>query len=438
MGKKVLVGLMGLCFLMMAVFAWAGAEETAKEQAAQIAAAAANEAEKTVAQQGTVAPKEKAVEAAVPGKAYFDEQFNGLQRSVAEVKGDTSQTLAIIGNIFEGTVPKGGNITRLCNDNGWNMIVLMGHNGIANPNKVAAGACYTYPKTTEEFQSALRKGKPLYDAWLKTQPKTFRVNRIKADTVDIDRLNVRVANFKERLAIKDMEIDQLKIRTAEITEKLKIKKAEVDELNVRVANFDQMNINKLRVKDAKIENLEIENLRIKNALIDKLRIKQLEIDNLADLLKQAQVRCQQLEARPPKTVTVVKRVPVPVTRTHGFVSNEDCGEPYFPKSWEKPIIREMVNDGNAPVYWYVNLQPCTDTDEGGWLKLKVDTFDQETRTSYTVHCERYLKNPEAACEILRKAGFEIGPGRKVKDGGDYKTLYAGKVFNWPEWIVLKR
>ncbi len=372
----------------------------------------------------------------VPGKVYFDEQFNSLQQSVAEVKGDTSQTLAIIGNIFEGTVPKGGNITRLCNENGWNMIVLMGHNGITDPNKVVAGACFTYPQTAEEFQLALKKGKPLYDVWLKNQSTTFRVNQMKVDSADIDRLNVRVANFKEKLAIKDMEIDQLKIRTAEITEELRIKKAEVGELNVKVANFDQVNINRLRVKDAKIESLEIEKLRIKDALIDKLRIKQLEIDNLADLLKQAQARCRQLEARPPKTV--VKRVPVPVTVTHSFISDNDCGEPYYPNSWEKPIVQKMVAERHIPVYWYVNIQPRTSTDEGGWLKLKVDHFDEGTRMSYTVYCERHIESPEAACDILRQAGFDVGPGFSVRDGGQYKTVLAGEVYNWPAGMICQR
>lgn len=376
MGKKMLVVLMGLCFLaMVPAFALAGADDE------------------------------------MPGKDYFDERFNGLERSVVEVKGDTSQIVSILGNVFEGTVPKGGNITRLCNEKGWNMIVLMGHNGIANPNKVAAGACFTYPQTAEEFQLALKKGKPLYDAWLKTQSTTFRVNRIKVDTAEIDQLNVRVANFKEKLAIKDMEVDQLKVRIVEITEQLNIKQANIDQLNVGQANFKQVNI-------------------------DQLRIKQLEIDNLADLLRQAQVRCRKLEAQPPKTV--VKRVPVPVTPMHNFVSDNDCGEPYFPKSWEKPIIRKLVAEEKIPVYWYVNLQPCTSTDEGGWLKVKVDHFDEDTRTSYTVYCARYIESPEAACGILREAGFDVGPGFKVRDGGKYKTVLVGEVYNWPAGMVCKR
>jgi len=123
----------------------------------------------------------------VNDRTYFDQQFNALQKSVAEVKGDTTQIVEILGNVFEGTVPAGGTITNLCNANGWNIIVLMGHNNIQNPDVVGAGRTFTYPKTAKEFQIALKVGKPLYNAWLKKQSKTFRVNRIKVDTVEIKR-----------------------------------------------------------------------------------------------------------------------------------------------------------------------------------------------------------------------------------------------------------
>jgi len=129
----------------------------------------------------------------------------------------------------------------------------------------------------------LSKGKPLYDDWLKNQSTTFRVNRIKVDTVEIDELSVRVASFREKLVIKNMEIDQLQIRLAEITEKLSVKKAEIEELNVKVSNFQEVNI-------------------------DNLRIRQLEIDNLRELLVMAENRCRELEFRTPKIVTKTKTV----------------------------------------------------------------------------------------------------------------------------------
>jgi hypothetical protein len=211
-------------------------------------------------------------------RQYFNQQFNFLQQSVAEVKGDTTQIVEILGNVFEGTVPSGGTLTGLCNQNGWNLIVLMGHNGISNPNRVAAGASFTYPKTTAEFQEALRKGKPLYREWLKHQKTTFRVNRIQADSVDLNRLNVKVMNVTEQLKIKNMEIDQLKVRLAEVTEQLRIKQLDIQQLNVDQANFRQVNI-------------------------DQLRIKQLEIDNLKALCEQMRRRCAELESRPVKVVT---------------------------------------------------------------------------------------------------------------------------------------
>jgi hypothetical protein len=197
-------------------------------------------------------------------KTYFDQQFTQLQKSVAEVKGDTAQTVSILGKVFQGTVPKNGTLIALCNANGWNLIVLMGHNGISDPDTVATGTTFQYPKTTEEFQSALKKGKPLYDAWLAKQKTTFRVNRVKVDTAQIDELNVRVLNVTEKLKIKDMEVDTLRIRLAEVTEKLRIKELEIGK-----------------------------------ATIDQLHIKQLEIDNLKDLCAQLRARCAQMEARPP-------------------------------------------------------------------------------------------------------------------------------------------
>ncbi len=364
-----------------------------------------------------------------PGQAYFDQQFDRLQGSVAEVKGDTTQIVSILGNVFEGTVPKGGTLINLCNQHGWNLIVLMGHNGIENPDVVAAGECFEYPQTTEEFQAALRKGKPFYDAWLAKQSTTFRVNRVKVDTAEIDELNIRVANIKEKLAIKDMEVDQLKIRLAEITERLRVKKAEIEELNVKMAKFDQMNIDQLQIRDAKIENLEIEKMRIKDALIDKLRIKQLKIDNLEELLVQAQARCQELEARSP----VVVEKPVPVAPgVASFRQDNDCGEPYFPSSWEWQFIEAAQKEGIVPVFWYINRQP---EDVGGWLKVKIDYYDRDTKMCYTVWCQRYMPCTQSALPAVRQAGFTACDGVIVRDGGRYKTLLAGQVTNWPAGMV---
>ena len=365
----------------------------------------------------------------IPGQSYFDQRFDNLERQTAEIKGDTSQIVSILGNVFEGTVPSGGTLTGLCNRQGWNLVVLMGHNNITNPNVVEAGQKFTYPQNHEEFQQALAKGKPLYDNWLKNQSTTFRVNRIKVDTVEIDELNVRVASFKEELEIKNMKIDQLQIRLAEITEKLSVKKAEIEELNVRVANFQEVNIDNLKVKDAQIENLRIENLRIKNALIDKLRIKQLEIDNLHELLSLAENRCRELEARPPK---IVERA-VPVTPGEiCFRQDNDCGEPYIPGSWEIPMIQKSQGAGLVPVYWYLNCQP------DGSLKVKVDYFDFETRRSYSLWCQRNLASEEDALKAVEWAGFStIDNINNIVDGGTYKTLRAGRVINWPKGLTLK-
>ncbi len=210
--------------------------------------------------------------AAAVDKQHFDESISSLQASLASVKGDTTQIVSILGHVFEGTVPSGGTLTSLCNQNGWNLIVLMGHNNISNPDRVKAGASFTYPKTTSEFRAALRKGKPLYTAWLKTKKTTFKVNRIQTDTVDINKLNVKVAHISEELKVKNMKIDQLQIRQAEITEKLRIKEAEIENLRVQNATIDQ-----LRIRLAEIEKLRIQDLAVKNALIEKLRIAQLQI-----------------------------------------------------------------------------------------------------------------------------------------------------------------
>lgn len=208
----------------------------------------------------------QAIAAGTPDQEYFDAQFTKLQGKVAEVKGDTSQIVSILGNVFEGTVPSGGTLTSLCNDNGWNMVVLMGHNNISNPDVVAAGKCFSYPKTAEEFSSALTRGKPLYDAWLRTKKVTFKVAQIEADTVNIDKLNVRVARVAEELSIKNMTIDKLKVREAEILETLKIKNLEIENLRVQNATIDH-----LKIRLAEIDELRIRQLAVKDACIAELR-----------------------------------------------------------------------------------------------------------------------------------------------------------------------
>ncbi len=194
-------------------------------------------------------------------------KLNQIQESINAVHGDTTEIKGIIGHVFEGTVPKGGSFIALCNQNGWSLIVAMGHNNLANPSEVAAGTAFTYPQTQAEFKAALAKGKALHKDWLSKQSTTFRVNRIKVDTVEIDKLKVRVVHVTEQLKIKDMEIDTLRIRLADVTEKLRIKELEIGKVT-----------------------------------IDKLHIKQLEIDNLKDLCTQLRARCAQLEARAPQTV----------------------------------------------------------------------------------------------------------------------------------------
>jgi hypothetical protein len=207
-----------------------------------------------------------------PGQEYFDTQFQKLQNSVADVKGDTTQIISILGNVFEGTVPSGGTLTGLCNKNGWSLIVLMGHNNIANPDEVAAGTKYLYPTTIEQFQVALDKGRLLYEAWLKTRKVKFKVDRIEADTVEINKLNAKVINVTEELAVKNMTVDKLRIREAEITEKLRIANAEIENLRVKNAEIDH-----LKIRLVEIEELRIRELAIKNALIERLEIAQLTI-----------------------------------------------------------------------------------------------------------------------------------------------------------------
>lgn len=232
--------------------------------------------------------------AETPDKSYFDEQFLKLQQSTAGIKGDTAQITAILGTVLEGTVPKGGTLTGLCNKNGWNLIVLIGHNNITNPDAVAEGSTLSYPKTGEELQVALTRGKPLYEAWLKKQKVAFRVNQIKVDSADIDQLNIRTARITEELKVKDMTIDKLKIREAEITESLRIKNAEIENLRVKNADIDH-----LRIRLAEIENLRIKELAIKNALIEKLQI--------ADLTIGAQRKqIEALQSRPPVEKVVYK------------------------------------------------------------------------------------------------------------------------------------
>lgn len=272
----------------------------------------------------TLLPVVMAADHSIVDKDYFDQRFNELERASAEIKGDTSQIVSILGNVFEGTVPSGGTLIGLCNQYGWNLIVLMGHNNVVNPNVVSAGDKFTYPQTADEFQQALAKGKPLYDAWLKKQKTTFRVNRIKVDTADIDTLNVRVATFKEKLSIKEMEIDQLKIREAEITERLKIKE------------------------------LEIEKLRVENAEIDKLRIHKLEVDNLRELLREAGVCISNLESRLQSEKSRADRLasqPAPLVYvndpTDACSSCSDCDERPFSGNVSEAVLRMFPAGADA-------------------------------------------------------------------------------------------
>ncbi|PID51796.1 MAG: hypothetical protein CR972_05290 [Candidatus Moraniibacteriota bacterium] len=151
----------------------------------------------------------------------------------------------------------------------------MGHNNISNPDVVKVNQKFTYPKTTKEFQAALQRGKPLYDAWLKTKKVAFKVNRIEADTVAINNLNAKIVKISEELAVKNMTVDKLKACEVEISKKLVIANAEINKLRVQNAEIDT-----LKIRLAEIEDLRIRDLAVKNALIEKLRIKQLEIDKL--------------------------------------------------------------------------------------------------------------------------------------------------------------
>jgi hypothetical protein len=331
-------------------------------------------------------PRAVQISEPIPGQSYFDQRFDALERSTAEIKGDTSQIVSILGNVFEGTVPSGGTLTSLCNKMGWNLVVLMGHNGISDPNVVAAGQKFTYPQTHEEFQSALAKGKPLYDNWLKNQSTAFRVNRIKADTVDIDELNVRVATFKEKLVIKNMEIDKLQIRLAEITEKLSVKEAE-------------------------IETLRIENTHLGNVYADKVHIKQLEIDNLRELLTLAENRCRELEARPPKVVTETKTVYKTVSGQE--VYSASCDEVPFPASgfWS------ALGDGEYVEFKYrpeksQQFKAVRVLKEDGWVKPSCRRFWTQSQIS-SAEAMSLLDSGEELCPAL---SWEL-PG----DGGKHKT-----------------
>jgi hypothetical protein len=341
-------------------------------------------------------PRAVQISEPIPGQSYFDQRFDALERSTAEIKGDTSQIVSILGNVFEGTVPSGGTLTGLCNKMGWNLVVLMGHNGISDPNVVAAGQSFTYPQNHQEFQAALAKGKPVYDAWLKNQNTTFRVNRIKADTVDIDELNVRVATFREKLAIKDMEIDKLRIRLAEITEKLSVKEADIEIL---------------RIKNAEIENLKVKNASLENVYIDKLRIRQLEIDNLRELLTLAENRCRELESRPPKVVTQTKTVYKTVGGQE--VYSASCDERPFPVSGFWSALR----DGEYVEFKYRPEKPdqfkaVRVLKEDGWVKPSCQRFWAQYQI-FSIEAMSLLDAHEELCPAL---SWEL-PG----DGGKHKT-----------------
>lgn len=348
----------------------------------------------------------------IPGQSYFDKKFDEMMFSLGELKANDYEIKSILGKVFEGTVPKGGTVLELCKETGWELIPLMGHNNIVDPNVVAAGTTFTYPQTQEELEQALKRGRVLYAAWLKNQPTTFRVNRMKVDTVEIDKLNVRVASFKEKLEIKNMEIDQLQVRLAEITEKLSVKKAEIEELNVKVANLEEVNIDELKVKDAQIENLRIENLRVKNALIDKLRIKQLEIDNLQELLALAEKRCQELEARPPKVVTETKTVYKTVGGQE--VYSASCDEVPFPVSGFWSALR----DGEYVEFKYRpeksdQFKAVRVLKEDGWVKPSCRRFWTQTQIS-SLDAKSLLDSGEELCPAL---SWELPGG----DGGKHKT-----------------
>ncbi|MEA3322863.1 MAG: hypothetical protein U9Q12_01450 [Patescibacteria group bacterium] len=322
-----------------------------------------------------------------PGQEYFDQQFNKLQGAVAEVKGDTSQIVDILGNVFEGTVPSGGTLTGLCNKNGWNLIVLMGHNGIVNPNNVAADATFQYPSTAEEFQTALKRGRPLYQAWLKEQSTTFRVNRIKVDTAQIDKLNIRVAHITEELKIRNMKIDELKIRLAEVTEELRIKQLNINQLNVDQANFKQVNI-------------------------DQLHIKQLEIDNLKHLCNQMRRRCAMLEARPPKVVH--KEVVVYRDALGTAVGQGSC------KDIPWPAVSSWADFPEGAIGTETQLRP----------EINGYKFKLVTRHGNDIYATKCFKDTRlwTLSELGQKWGRSFVPWKtfgNTGDGGQFATLVIG-------------
>ncbi len=103
--------------------------------------------------------------------------------------------------------------------------------------------------------------------------------------------------------------------------------------------------------------------------------------------------------------------------------------PYFPSSWEWRFIKAAQREGATPMFWCLNRQP------EGWLKVKVDYFDEDTGLCYTVWCKRYLPCQRLALQAVREAGFIACNGIRVCDGGRYQTLLAGRVINWPVEII---
>jgi hypothetical protein len=323
----------------------------------------------------------------VADRQYFDDQFNNLQSAVAGVRGDTTQIVEILGSVFEGTVPSGGTLTGLCNQNGWNLIVLMGHNGITNPNKVHAGASFVYPKTSAEFQEALAKGKPLYHEWLKNQKTTFRVNRIQADSMDLKRLNIQVMDVTEKLKIKNMEVDKLKIRLAEVTEQLRIKQLDIQQLNVDQANFRQVNI-------------------------DQLRIKQLEIDNFKALCDQMRRRCAELESRPPQVVE--KEVVVYRDATKAEVARGTCND----NPW--PAVYQWADFPEGAIGTETQLRP-----EINGFKYKLVT--RKGDYIYAVKCFKDTRLWSLS-KLGQRWGRSFAPFKtfgNTGDGGKFATLVIG-------------
>jgi len=327
--------------------------------------------------------------AQTPNQKYFDQKFDQLQSAVVEVKGDTSQIVDILGNVFEGTVPSGGTLIGLCNKNGWNLIVLMGHNGIVNPSKVLADTKFQYPSTAEEFKTALNKGRLLHQAWLKKQSTTFRVNRIKVDTAEIDKLNIRVAHVTEELKIKNMKINELKIRLAEITKELRIKQANIEQLNVDQTNLKQVNI-------------------------DQLHIKQLEIDNLKDLCNQMRRQCAMLEARPPKVVQ--KEIVVYRDASGATVGKGTCKD--IP--WDATGIWAEFPEGA--------VGSETQLRSSG-LRYKYKLVTRKGDKIYATKCFK-KENVWSLADLSAKWGVKLsafGTYGNIGDGGKYATLVIGIV-----------